>query len=158
MKKLFAMLLALVMTFGACALAEDDNWTEYDSVVTKLLYSTTEEMMESDASRAVACGAAFIDFVLAETGYELGGGAYFYLLDYDDNFPLFIAPVDGDSTINSVTLLCNLDEQHFSMLPSELSAERAYELLSDGRIGYRVETSDVAETAKLLVEAIAGDD
>ena len=159
MKKLLAMLmvLAMMMGFGATAMAEDD-WVDYSSVVAKLMYTSTEEVVESDTSRAVACGAVFLDFVMAELGYELGGGDYFYMVDVGDNFMLFVAPVLDHATVNSIAILYNMNELDFSMLPSEHSAETAFQLVAEDNPTYTVSTQTVAAAAEALLDYLVGEE
>ena len=160
MKKLLAMLMAMMMLFGACALAEDDEWTDFDSVILKVMYDSVDEVMESDTSRTVACGALLLDYALGEVlSYDLGDGEYFHIMN-DDEDVVFVAPVQANADgVLSLVFLYTPANGGYSVRTTTLEEDDCANALSElATARYTVEVGDVADAAQLLLDAILGEE
>ena len=156
MKKLFALLLSLVMCFGACALAEDDVWVDYSALIMGMMYESADEVVESDASRVVAMASAVLDYAVAEpTAYAIGSGDTYYVMS-DDGLALFLCPLmENSDGMLSALLVYDFTNQQYSMRPVELPVYDLMEALADvADATYTLNNQDVAEAAELLLDAI----
>lgn len=159
MKKLFAILLAVVMCFGACALAEEENkWVDYQPVIFSLMYESTAEVVESDPARVVSMATAVMDYALAEpTPYLIGGGDTYYLMG-DGNITLFCCPImENDDGILSCVILYDFADKVYSVRPTDLPVADLAEALSETTgVPFPMTNTRVADAAELLMDMILG--
>ena len=156
MKKLLALLLAL-MCLCSCALAvEDDNWTDYQPILMSAMFDSTEKVLAESASRMVAMAAAVLDYAMAEvTEYAIGGGESFYVIG-DGDVVLFACPAAQNETgVLSLLIVYDFVDKVYSVCTTTMLVDDMVASLSETTgIPYQMTNKQVAETMQLLVDTI----
>ena len=157
MKKLLALLLAVLMCFGSCAQAvEDENWTDYQPIIMGLMYENTAAVLESDPSRVVSTACAVLDYAMAEpTAYEIGNGEHYYVMG-DSDVVLYGCPaVANDDGVQSLLIVYDFVDKVYSVCTTTMPVDDMVKSLSETTgIPYQMTNKQVAEAAQLLVDII----
>lgn len=159
MKKLMALLLALVMCLGTCAMAEEEDWKDYDPIIMGLMFENTDEVMEETVSRVVAMACAVLDYALTEpAAYTIGGGDTYYIM-LDEDILLFCCPLmENDAQMQSAVIMFSFGTNQYSVLPTVLPvAELADALSETAETVYSMTNTNVADAAELLLDAITSE-
>lgn len=160
MKKLIALLLALVMCFGACAVAEEeDGWTDYQAILMSVLYENTTAVLESDASRVVAMACTVLDYAMNQpSAYSIGGGDTYYVIG-DGEVVLFGCPLTENADgMTAVLIVYDFASRVYSMYPSKQPLADIVDGLTDvAGLPYALTNTSVAEAAELIVEMVTAE-
>lgn len=155
MKKLFAMLLALVLCLSAFALAEEDPWTAFTPLMTPILFESAESAVADESTRGLTAASMLIDLSMAEIGDYSFTDTDAYLL-VDDGSLVLICNMPSDD-MKCFVILMGLAEKQAYVRTAELTAELCRDALAEeANVWYTVTPEQISNAADAILDALTG--